>query len=60
MKLGMYNMAPDPISSAYFTNPSNQFVSLYVYVAGQRLDKTLSRQRIHMQQYKICQTCRFL
>jgi hypothetical protein len=31
MKRGMYNMAPDPISMTYFINPSNHFVSVYVY-----------------------------
>jgi hypothetical protein len=43
MKLGMYIIAPEPISTAYFINPSHQSVCLYVYphiVARQR-------QRIH-------------
>jgi hypothetical protein len=31
MKLGMYIMAPEPISTAYFINPSRQSVCLYVY-----------------------------
>jgi hypothetical protein len=31
MKLGMYIMAPDPISTAYFINPSHKSVCLYVY-----------------------------
>jgi hypothetical protein len=42
MKLGMYIMAPEPISTAYFINPSHQFVCLYVSlptVAMQRLGK---------------------
>jgi hypothetical protein len=30
MKLGMYIMAPDPISKAHFINPSYQSVSLSV------------------------------
>jgi hypothetical protein len=30
MKLA-YIMAPEPISTAYFINPSHQFVCLYVY-----------------------------
>jgi hypothetical protein len=30
IKLGVYIMAPSPISTAYFVNPSNQSVSLYV------------------------------
>jgi hypothetical protein len=41
MKLGMYIMAPEPISMAYFINPSHQSVCLYAYpsiVATQRLD----------------------
>jgi hypothetical protein len=40
MKFGKYIMAPEPISTAYFMNPSNQSVCLYVYppiVARQRL-----------------------
>jgi hypothetical protein len=31
MKLGMDIMAPEPISTAYFINPSHQSVCLYVY-----------------------------
>jgi hypothetical protein len=53
IKLGMYIMAPEPISTVCFINPSHQSVCLYVYppfVAKQRLDKTLPRQRIHTQQ----------
>jgi hypothetical protein len=30
-KLGMYIMAPEPISTAYFINPSHQSVCLYLY-----------------------------
>jgi hypothetical protein len=30
MKLGTYIMAPEPISAAYFINPSRQSVSVYV------------------------------
>jgi hypothetical protein len=40
MKLGMYIMTSEPISTAYFINPSHQSVCLYVYlpiVARQRL-----------------------
>jgi hypothetical protein len=40
MKLGMYFMAPEPIWTAYFINPSHHSVCLYVYpliVAGQQL-----------------------
>jgi hypothetical protein len=29
-KSDMYIMAPEPISTEYFTNPSNQFVRLHV------------------------------
>jgi hypothetical protein len=32
MKLGMYIMAPEPISTAYFINPSHQSVSVCVYL----------------------------
>jgi hypothetical protein len=42
MKLGTYIMAPEPISTAYLKNPSNQSVCLYVYppiVPRQRLSK---------------------
>jgi hypothetical protein len=31
MKLSMYMMAPEPISKAYFINPSHQSACLYVY-----------------------------
>jgi hypothetical protein len=31
MKLGMYITAPEPISTAYFINPSHQSVCLFVY-----------------------------
>jgi hypothetical protein len=31
MKLGMYIMAPEPISAAYFINPSHHSVCLNVY-----------------------------
>jgi hypothetical protein len=45
MKLGMYIMAPEPISTANFINLSYQFVCLYVYpaiVARQRLGKNVT------------------
>jgi hypothetical protein len=45
MKLGMYIMAPKPISAAYFINPSHQSVCLYVYpliVAGQRFGQNIT------------------
>jgi hypothetical protein len=31
MKLGMYIVAPEPITTAYSINPSHQSVCLYVY-----------------------------
>jgi hypothetical protein len=40
MKLGMYTIAPDPISAAYFTN-SLLSVCVYAYVAMQRLDENV-------------------
>jgi hypothetical protein len=42
MRLVMCIMAPEPISEAYFIDPSRQSVCLYVYppiVARQRLDR---------------------
>jgi hypothetical protein len=45
MKLGMYIMAPEPISMAYLINPSYQSVCLYVYppiAARQRLGKNVT------------------
>jgi hypothetical protein len=45
MKLGMYIMAPEPISTTYFINPYHQCVRLYVYppiVARQRLVKNVT------------------
>jgi hypothetical protein len=45
MKLDIYVVAPEPISTTYFVNPSHQSVCLYVYssiVAGQRLGKTVT------------------
>jgi hypothetical protein len=44
MKLGMYIMAPELISTAYLLNPSRQSVCLYVYpliVARQRLGRNV-------------------
>jgi hypothetical protein len=52
MKLGMYIMASEHMSTAYFINPSHQSVDLYVYlpiVAWQRLGKNppvVARQRL--------------
>jgi hypothetical protein len=45
MKLGVYIMAPEPVSTAYFLNPSHQPVCLYVnpsIVARQRLGKNVT------------------
>jgi hypothetical protein len=39
VKLGMYVMAPEPISTAYFLNPFHQSVSLYVHFTVQRFSK---------------------
>jgi hypothetical protein len=44
MKLGMYIIAPELISTAYFINLSHQSVCLYTYphiVARQRLGKNV-------------------
>jgi hypothetical protein len=63
MKLGMYIMAPEAIWTAYFINPSHHSLCLYVYppiVARQVSIKTLPRQRLHMQEYKIYWTHLFL
>jgi hypothetical protein len=45
MEIGIYIMTPEPISTAYFINPSHQSVCLYVYpptVARQRLVKNVT------------------
>jgi hypothetical protein len=45
MKLGMYIMANESISTAYFINPSHQSVCLYVYthiVARQQIGKKVT------------------
>jgi hypothetical protein len=50
MKLGVYIMAAEPISTAYFINPFHLFVCLYVYptiVARQWPLNTFPLQRIH-------------
>jgi hypothetical protein len=44
-KIGMHIIAPEPISTAYLINPSDQYVCLYVYpsiVARQRLGKNVT------------------
>jgi hypothetical protein len=53
MKIGMYIVTPDIISTEYFINPSHQSVSICVYppsVARQRLGKNVTWQRIQTQQ----------
>jgi hypothetical protein len=43
-KLGTYIMAPEPMATAYFLNPSHESVCLYVYpliVARQKLGKNV-------------------
>jgi hypothetical protein len=48
VKLGMYIMAPEPIWTAFFINPSHQSVCLYVYplsLLGDGSVRTLPRQR---------------
>jgi hypothetical protein len=40
-KLGMYNMAPEPVSTAYFMNLSHQSVYMYMYPLN------VDRQRLH-------------
>jgi hypothetical protein len=45
MKLGIYIMAPEPISAVYFINSSHESVCLYVYlpvVARQQLGKNFA------------------
>jgi hypothetical protein len=44
MRLGIYIMVPEPISTAYLINPSHKFVCLYVYllVAMQRIGKSVT------------------
>jgi hypothetical protein len=44
MKFGMYIMASQPISTAYFINPAHQSLSVCVfpYVARQRLGKNVT------------------
>jgi hypothetical protein len=42
MKLGMYIMAPEPISTAYFINSSNLSVCVSPVVARQRLRKNVT------------------
>jgi hypothetical protein len=65
MKLRMYNMATELISTAYFINPFHQSVCLYVYpsyrcsvkcitpfVARERLGKHVTATNKYKQQYK--------
>jgi hypothetical protein len=41
MKLGMYGMALEPISTTYLINPAHQYVYLLI-VARQRLSKNIT------------------
>jgi hypothetical protein len=46
MKLGMHIMTPDPISTAYFINPSHQSVCLYpLIITKQRLGGKVTAAR---------------
>jgi hypothetical protein len=48
VKVGMHIMVPELISTAYFINPSLQFVCLHVYpsiVGRQRLNKNVTAAR---------------
>jgi hypothetical protein len=50
MKLGLYVMATEPVSTSYFINPSNQSLSIYVSlypVLDNGSVNTFPRQRIH-------------
>jgi hypothetical protein len=50
-KLDVYIMAPEPISAAYFINPSHQSVCLYILsLVDNGSVETLPRQRIHTKQ----------
>jgi hypothetical protein len=45
LKLDMYIMAPEPLPTVYFINPSHQSLRLHVYpflVARQQLDKNVT------------------
>jgi hypothetical protein len=59
MKLGMYEyiIAPEPISTAYFINPSHQSTCLYVYppsLLGNDSVNTLPLKRIHTAIEELC------
>jgi hypothetical protein len=65
MKLGIYIMAPEPILTAYFINPSHQSVSVCVLdsiVATQRLGEKHPRCNEYTQQKNwtsfLCGPCR--
>jgi hypothetical protein len=59
MKLCMYIMAPEPISTTYFINPSHTCMCIPLSLLGNDSVKTLTRQRTHTQQYN-CYKRRFL
>jgi hypothetical protein len=54
MKLGMYIMAPEPISTVYFINPSHQSVCTCIpqLLLGNGSVKTLRPKRTDKQQQK--------
>jgi hypothetical protein len=61
MKLGVYIMAPKPISTAYFRNPSHQSMCQYVYphiVARQRLCKHVPAATNNCWRCLLCVPCR--
>jgi hypothetical protein len=63
MKFGRYVMETEPISTAYFIDPSHQPVSLCVSLLSLLRNGSvnmLPRQQIHKQQYKNCRMLCFL
>jgi hypothetical protein len=64
MKLGMHIMIPEPISTAYYINPTNQSPYLYVHppiVVRQRLGKNVTAAtNTHERIEKKCWMRRFL
>jgi hypothetical protein len=56
MKLGMYIMTPEPISTAYILNPSHQFVSICVspcrrYARAREKDTAATNTRATMETF---------
>jgi hypothetical protein len=57
MKLDMCVTVLEPVSTAYFINPSHQSACLFVYpvsLLGNGSVNMLLQQQIHTQQYKNC------